>query len=96
MNSHAKEINQYLRSLKPDWSVNLPHFNQFTIDKETQIFLVPPSNDALVYCELVFVNGRISEKKKMASRLTANQLFEGCIGMESKELADFFDFYGVN
>ena len=96
MNSHAKEINQYLRSLKPDWNVNLPHFNQFTIDKETQIFLVPPSNDALVYCELVFVNGRISEKKKMASRLTANQLFEGCIGMESKELADFFDFYGVN
>ncbi|HMS29674.1 MAG TPA: hypothetical protein PKD32_07475 [Saprospiraceae bacterium] len=39
MNSHAKEINQYLRSLKPDWNVNLPHFNQFIIDKETQILL---------------------------------------------------------
>lgn len=77
-----------------DWNIKLPDFTKYVTGNNIPIYTVQTEAYDIAYVELVFENGRLSERKKLASRCCSNQLLEGSYSKSRFEIAEFFDFYG--
>ncbi|HRI32190.1 MAG TPA: pitrilysin family protein [Saprospiraceae bacterium] len=80
----------------PDWDIRFPEFQHLAISNGSSVYTMTSNKPKLCYFEFVFENGRVTEHKKLASRVTVNQIQEGTLHHTSKEIADFFDFYGCS
>ncbi|MDQ3141542.1 MAG: insulinase family protein [Bacteroidota bacterium] len=87
------------RNFNPEsknWKLNLPAFEMFQTANGIEVYTMESSKPGLVYIELVFKNGRTTETKKLAARVTANQILEGNEKLNANDIADQFDYCGAH
>ena len=89
----GKTLRDLLDKHKMDWNLEFPPYTKFVTDNNIPVYSINGNKPGLVYCEWIFENGRVAEHKKLASRMTANQIQEGSLKYDTKAVADFFDFY---
>ncbi|MFZ1514661.1 MAG: pitrilysin family protein [Saprospiraceae bacterium] len=80
----------------PSWDLRLPEFEQIQISNGAQVYSLKSNKEGLCYLEFVFENGRLTEHKKLSSRVCASQIQEGTRKFSNPEIVDFFDFYGCS
>ncbi|NOT36754.1 MAG: insulinase family protein [Saprospiraceae bacterium] len=81
---------------KPDWNIRFPEYEIITSQQGIEVYTIYSDAYDLNYIEFVFENGRLSESKKLSSRICAHQMLEGSKKQTQKEIAEFFDYYGCN
>jgi predicted Zn-dependent peptidase len=83
--------------VKVDWkNLTLPDYQKKDFPNGARLYQIQTSKPGLCSLEIVFRNGRISEHKKLASRMAANQIQEGTTSLNAHKVADIIDFYGAN
>jgi zinc protease len=84
-------------SVTVDWNqLVLPAFEKKQFVNGAMLYQIQSAKPGLCSFEIVFRNGRISEHKKLVSRMAANQLQEGTADITSDKVADIIDFHGAN
>ncbi len=76
--------------------LNIPPVHREILSNGTELIEVNMGTQNLVQLEVLYKGGRISEKKKGASRATARLIKEGTQIYSSSEIAEGVDFYGAN
>ena len=83
--------------VKVDWSqLTLASFEKKSFSNGANLYQIQTSKPGLCSFEIVFRNGRISEHKKLVSRMAANQIQEGTPDSNANQVADMIDFHGAN
>ncbi len=83
--------------IQVDWSqLKLDSFEIKRFSNGARLYQIQTTKPGLCSFEIVFKNGRISEHKKLVSRMSANQIQEGSPDLNSAQVADIIDFYGAN
>lgn len=80
-----------------DWSrLRLDAFEVKSFSNGAKLYQIQTNKPGLCSFEIVFRNGRLSEHKKLVSRMAANQIQEGSPDLISSQVADIIDFHGAN
>jgi predicted Zn-dependent peptidase len=83
--------------IQVDWGqLKLDEFGLKHFANGARLYQIQTTKPGLCSFEIVFKNGRISEHKKLVSRMSANQIQEGSQDLNSSQVADIIDFYGAN
>jgi zinc protease len=80
----------------PNWELKLPEFDTIQISNGALVYSLKSNKEGLCYLEFVFENGRLTEHKKLSSRMCASQIQEGTQQFSNPEIVDFFDYYGCS
>ncbi len=84
-------------AIKVDWAqLKLAPFDLRIHSNGVKVYQIQTSKPGLCSFEIIFRNGRISEHKKLVSRMAANQIQEGTAEISPKGVADLIDYYGAN
>lgn len=81
----------------PNWNaLRFPAFEHQLISNGSHLFTLASHKEGLCFLELVFRNGRWTERKPLSARMAANLMMEGTGDMSALEVADFIDYYGAH
>ena len=77
-----------------DWNLRLPEYELNITPSGVPLYSINSSIHDICYAELIFENGRLTESKRLSSRLCSHQLLEGSLNFNQSEIVEFFDFHG--
>jgi predicted Zn-dependent peptidase len=83
-------------SIKTVDTIDLLHVEQVRLDNGIPLYIINSGDQEIVKIDFVFEAGKWYEPKNLLADFVNRMMREGVKGRTAKEIADIFEFYGIN